>query len=141
MSAENVMVVRELYEAYQRQGFAAYADSGSLDPEVEFHTDPSVPEPGVYRGREAVIAYLKQWDDAFRAVKSDLDEVIDLGGDEVLVILKLHGQLQEQGGAGTELVWYVLNTIRAGKLVRVRSFFDKDRAFDAAGLSGSDTSV
>jgi ketosteroid isomerase-like protein len=132
MSEENVQLVRELYEAYQRQGFAAHADF--LDPEVEFHTDPSVPEPGVYRGREAAIAYLKQWDDAFRAVRGDLDAVIDLGGDEVLAIVRLHGQLQEQGEAGTELVWYVLNTIRSGKLVRVRSFFDKDRAFEAAGL-------
>jgi ketosteroid isomerase-like protein len=140
MSEENVELVRELYEAYQRQGFAAYADSDSLDPEVEFHTDPSVPEPGVYQGREAAIAYLKQWDDAFLAVTPDLDEVIDLGGEEVLVIVKLHGQLQEQGGAGTELVWYVLNTIRAEKVVRVRSFFDKDRALEAAGLSDSDTS-
>jgi ketosteroid isomerase-like protein len=57
MSRENVELVRQAFEAFNRDGLPALQEF--WDPEIVWHTDPMVPEPGVYEGREAVTAYLE----------------------------------------------------------------------------------
>ena len=63
MSADNVTLVRRAYEAFNRWAAQPQvaplhpAVESLLHPEVAFHTYPSSPEAGVYRGRDAVIAY------------------------------------------------------------------------------------
>lgn len=49
MSRENVEAVRQAFEAFNRGGIPAMQEF--WDPEVVWHTDPMVPEPGVYEGR------------------------------------------------------------------------------------------
>ena len=62
MSQENVEIVRRAIEAFNRWGVRPprrerNPESPLLDPEIEFHAYASVPEPGGYRGHEAVIEY------------------------------------------------------------------------------------
>lgn len=64
MSEQNVDLVRRAYESFNRWGARPQGDplrtlgvESLLHPEVEFHTYANSPEAGVYRGREAVIAY------------------------------------------------------------------------------------
>ena len=133
MSEENVELVRRIFSEYQELGLASFAEF--MDPDIEFHTDPLVPEPGVYEGKEAVIAYMEGWIGTFKRFPIELKEVIDLGDEDVLMFTKIRGQLAGQGAADTELDWCVMNTIRGGKVTRIRSFFDRNRALEAAGLS------
>ena len=133
MSEENVELARRLFTEYRENGLAGFAKY--MDPEIELHTDPLVPEPGVYRGKQAVLAYMEQWVGTFERFPVQLQEVIDLGEEDVLMFAKIRGQLTGQGAAETELDWCVMNTIRGGMVTRIRSFFDRKRALEAAGLS------
>jgi ketosteroid isomerase-like protein len=134
MSQENVEAVRRSYEAFNKDGL-----SGAIafwDPEIVWHTDPLVPEPGVYTGADAVRTYLEGFIRAFGAWHIDLHEIIDLGGDDVLSLLTIAGRPLGQTAEETQLLdWAWIVSVRDGKTTRVRSFFDKEKALEAAGLS------
>jgi hypothetical protein len=57
MSQENVGIVRQSMEAFNARGLSAALEFWS--PDVVWHTDLMVPEPGVYEGKEAVTTYLQ----------------------------------------------------------------------------------
>src|SRR5713226_9136906 len=92
MSQENVEIVRRAYESFNR--WAAHPEDEPLvnpevHPEVEFHTYPNAPEAGVYRGRDAVIAYNQRLFEQFESVRIELDEVLP-AGDRVVVSSRQH---------------------------------------------------
>ena len=137
MSQENVAVVRKAFEAFNRDGFRAMQEF--WDPEIVWHTDPMVPEPGVYEGREAVTAYLEGFIRAFGAWRLEVHDLIDLGGEDVLSFMTLSGRPLAQTQQETQfLEWCHISSVRNSKTVRIRSFLDKERAFEAAGLSEQD---
>jgi ketosteroid isomerase-like protein len=134
MSQENVEVVRQMMEAFNRGGIPAVQEF--WDPEIVWHTDPMVPEPGVYEGREAVTAYLEGFIRAFGAWRVEMHDLIDLGGEDVLSVMTAHGRPLGQTQQETQfLEWCHIGSVRNNKVIRTRSFLDKQRAFDAAGLS------
>ena len=81
MSRENVELVKHGFEAFNAGGLSAMAES--WDDDIVWHTDPLVPEPGVYEGREALMAYLEGFIRAFGAWRVEVHEVRDLGDEEV----------------------------------------------------------
>ena len=133
MSQENVEVVRRAFEAFNASGLSAMADF--WDPEIVWHTDPLVPEPGVYEGKEAVRAYAEGFLRAFGAWRIEVHDLIDLGGEDVLSVMTALGRPLGQTQQETQfLEWCHINSVRNEKAVRIRSFLDKERAFEAAGL-------
>jgi len=134
MSQENVEVVRGSYQAFNENGLAGASEF--WDPEIVWHTDPMVPEPGVYTGFDTVRTYLEGFTRAIGTWHIDPQELIDLGGDEVLSVLRVGGRPLGQTDKETQwLDWTWIVSVREGRITEVRSFFDKDRAFEAAGLS------
>src|SRR6478752_8953202 len=121
MSQENVEIVRRAYQSFNRG--AAPRDIEPLPnpevesffhPEVEFHTYPNAPEAGVYRGRDAVIAYNQRLFEQFESVRIELDEVLP-AGDRVVVISRQHAV--PRGGQSATIVQVVeVWTIRDGLL-------------------------
>ena len=105
MSQENVEVVRGSYQAFNENGPAGASEF--WDAEIVWHTDPLVPEPGVYTGFDTVRTYLEGFTRAIGTWHVDPQALIDLGGDEVLSVLRVGG----------------------------RPLGQTDRAFEAAGLS------
>jgi ketosteroid isomerase-like protein len=135
MSRENVELCKRAYAAFNEDGLPAATEF--WDPEIEWHTDPLVPEPGVYKGVDAVRTYFEGFMRAFAAMRIEIDDTIDLGQEEVLLVLTLKGQLHGHSESDTRtqvLNWCNIATVRDGKLFRNRSFFDKERALQAAGL-------
>jgi ketosteroid isomerase-like protein len=134
MSQENVEVVRQAFEAFNANGLSAMAET--WDPEIVWHTDPTVPEPGVYEGKDAVRAYLEGFIRAFGAWHLEVQDLIDLGGEDVLSVMTALGRPLGQTQQETQfLEWCHISSVRNNKAVRIRSFLDKERAFEAAGLS------
>ena len=85
-------------------------------PEVSWHTDPRMPEPGVDQGAEAI--------------RTDLD------GEEVLAVVTLTGHPLAATERETQFLdWSLILTLKEGKVFRIRSFLDKAEALKAAGLS------
>lgn len=134
MSKGNVEVVRRSYQAFNENGLAGAAEF--WDPEIVWHTDPMVPEPGVYTGFDTVRTYLEGFTRAFGTWQIKTHELIDLDGDEVLSVLTVGGRpLGQTEGETQWLDWAWIVSVREGKITQVRSFFDKNRALEAAGLS------
>ena len=141
MSQENVEVVRRAYEAFNRWGVHPGGERNPeipplLHPEVEFHTYASVPEPGVYRGRDAVIEYHERVFGRFESVRIELEELIS-SGDPVVVISRQH--TVPRGSEG-EIVQQVVEiwTIRDGLLAARKPFSTRAEALEAKGLSEQD---
>ncbi len=134
MSQEKVENVRRHFEAFNEGGQAAASEF--WDPAIVWHTDPLVPERGVYTGVEAVRTYLDGFIRAFGAWHIDVHRLIDLGGDEVFSELTMGGSPLGQTDQETQFFnWCQIISVREGRLVRIRSFFDRAKALEAVGLS------
>jgi ketosteroid isomerase-like protein len=137
MSKENVEIARRFYEPAAKGKEEMLAAMSRImefcDPEIDWTEDPTRPDSQTYRGRLGVRAALEGWLDAFDEYSFTAQRFVDCG-DEVLVI-----GLEEGRGAGSGVPVRTTNhelvTIRNGKIVRFREFYDERAAFEAAGLS------
>ena len=131
MSQENVEIVRQAYEAFQR----GEPDKAMhlVSPEVELHgTSGGLSDGSVARGIEAVGQTFEMWDEDW---ETDLipQEFIDAGDQVVL----LQHELRRGRGSGVEVEsdTAVLYGLRDGRIVRIQGFMDQGEALEAAGLS------
>jgi ketosteroid isomerase-like protein len=131
MSQENVEIVRRCIEAFQRGDYEAAMET--IDPGIEYDLT-HFPDGKVYLGHEGVREAFRIWLGTWENYKQELDELIDLGCDEVLALVRESGRGK---GSGIELerptagVW----TLRDGKAVHIRFYPGKAEALEAAGLS------
>jgi ketosteroid isomerase-like protein len=137
MSEENVEVVRRAYEAFNRGGPEAVINEGLWPPELVWDFSPSgIPGLGVYTGFDEIRTFFeKDWFAAFPfdEWKVELDELID-NGDQVIAVSRQRGR-GASSGVGAELEQAFIITVGDGEIVRVESYLDRDKAFEAAGLS------
>lgn len=135
MSQANAIdLQKEFVEAFNAGGFEVAL--GYFDPQIAWHTDPLVPEPGVYKGVASVRPYLEGFIRAFGAWHIDVVDMIEVSEEEVLCVMTVKGHPLGQAGGETQFFeWCHLTKYRDGKVVRIRSFLDKARAFEAVGLS------
>ena len=134
MSEENVEIATRFYEPAlsKEELLAAMPKTMALcHPEVEW----SAPEDGtIYVGREGVRQRLEEWLESFVDYRYEVQQIIDCGGDEVLVEASEVGRGM-MSGAEVRSTNYELLTIRDGMIARIREFYDEGEAFEAAGLS------
>jgi ketosteroid isomerase-like protein len=131
MSETNVEIVRRIYEAWES---GSPADSGLLDPEIEWVNPSAAIEPGTRKGVESFGAAAESVADSFEGARVDFEEFID-AGDRVVVIGTLHGRGRGSGAEVERRQGYVW-TIRDGKAVRFEWYNSAEEALSAAGLSG-----
>jgi hypothetical protein len=140
MSQENVELWREMLEEI-------LAGSGEADwerwltrvskivaPTIEWDAS-EVPVPGltgVYRGREAVVRWWREWLAAWETVEFEYD-LVDAGDDVVLLLdQRMRGR---STGIEVELGKYAqLATFKDGLIVRYKIFASQSKALAAAGL-------
>ncbi len=138
MSQENVELVRQSFEAFNRGGVEAVISGGLWSPEVVWDVSPSgVPGLGVYRGYDEVRSFFE--DDWFQAFpfeewEIEVDELID-NGDQVVAMSRQRGR-GKTSGVGAELELAQITTLRDGEIVRVDTYLDRKKALEAAGLQG-----
>jgi hypothetical protein len=131
MSQENVEVVRRAYEAMRGRDLSTVTEL--WDPEIEWISDRRVGE-GPIRGRESVIAFFRDMAAMFGQIDFDVERLSGQG-DHVLAFLHISGA-GAASGAGFEIHIAHLWTLRDGMIVRGEGFGDRDKALEAAGLSG-----
>ena len=133
MSARNLQVVREAYEAGSREDWDAFFSM--CHPEFEFETDPRVPNAGVYRGRDEIRRFMEDQAAPFDRTITEPEQLLP-SGDQVVALVRVrrrpHGTTAEINLAIGHL-W----TIRDGKALRCQAFAERERALEAAGLSAS----
>ena len=135
MSQENVELTRRILNAVNEGGLTAAA-ADHFHPEITWHTDPLVPEAGVYVGREAVLAYLQGYLRAIGDTQFEVHDVVDLGNDKVLAVTTFSGQPAGAAEGQTSFIdWCLISRFEDRRVIELHSFLDKARAYDAAGLS------
>ena len=131
MSQENVETVRRLYEAVNVSGIGVVPDF--VHPDVEVVPPPNWPEASIFRGREQVQEFARQWMETFERFEVEPERFVDPGGERVLVYVSDKGRIR---GSDTEITTHLMHvwTLTAGKIIRWEVFGDETQALEAAGL-------
>jgi ketosteroid isomerase-like protein len=131
MSAENVEIVRRIYEAWaggDPEGKALQY----LSDELEYVNPPYAVHSGTRHGKEGWTGVVENLDDSFESWEHVPGEIVD-ADDKVLVITTFRARGR---GSSVDLDKYEPHvwTLRDGKVVRFEWFNDRDEAERAAGL-------
>ena len=130
MSQENAEIVREMYEAFNRED--AESALKLLHPEPELHQNPEVIDAEAYVGLEAFVRgmslFTEDWDDP-RLEPQDVEEV----GDCVLMRVRVSGRGKRTGLEMTTEFFHAW-TFRDGKPCRCFVRSTRDEALKAVGL-------
>jgi ketosteroid isomerase-like protein len=131
MSQENVELVR--------RGLAAVAAgdwqgvSEAWDPQIEWDFEREAVLSGVYRGRdhvrEALLSFMTEWEE----FDFEIEDLIAADGGRVVTLLHLTGRGRNSGvplDFRETLIW----TIRGGRVVHVKEYYDHAEALEAAEL-------
>jgi len=130
MSRQNVEIVRECIESFQRGDYATALEA--LDPEIEYELT-HFPDGKIYHGHDGVREAFRIWIGTWANYRQELDELIDAGDNEVIALVREFGR---GIGSGIELerptagVW----TLRNGKAVRIRFYEGREAALEAVAL-------
>jgi len=108
----------------------------TCDPEIEWIEDPRRADGRSYRGHAGVRESWEHWLEAFDEYSFEVEQILDCG-DDVLVVAREQVRGAASGAPMTSRTYAVL-TIRDGKLLRYREFYDEDAAKQAAGLPAPD---
>ena len=133
ISEQNLEIMRRFVEAFNRGGLDAVVDF--LDPEIEYREDPRFPQAEVYRGRDAVVRQWREFGASFEGYRFEIEDHFGLD-DKVVVVLREVGRGAGSGVPVDRRTGWV-NTLRAGKLVRMEIFLDPADALEAVGVSDS----
>ena len=130
MSQENVELVRRFFE------FAAERRLKELRAEFtddfELREESSMPEAETFHGPEAMEQWSRKWATMFDYTY--VPQEIHDAGESVLVEAVVRGE-GKQSGVRTEILSYLLWTLRNGKFSSVDTYLDRTEAFKAAGLT------
>ena len=130
MSEENVELARAAVAALNRKDFDAAFCDASPDAEIDLSRAVGL-DQGVYsldRFRRVTEEFAKSWE----SVRYGVDEYIDAGEH---VVTPFTNVLRGRDGIEVQAQGTWLWTIRAGVIVRICLYQERQEALDAAGLN------
>jgi ketosteroid isomerase-like protein len=131
MSQENVEVVKRIFAEWSKGNFAA--GTPVYDENVLLVVHPQFAEPGVFVGMDGVRKYMRGFLDPWEVLTIEGSDFRG-AGDSVLVHVVQRG-VGRVSGAGGELAYYQLWTLRGGRVIRIELILDEKDALEAIGLS------
>jgi ketosteroid isomerase-like protein len=132
VSQDNVEIVRQAFEAVERDGWEALLPL--IDPEFELTTPPELAmEPDTYHGHDGVRRYFESFEDAMEDIRIVPEGEFVAAGDKVFFPFRLSARGKETGIAAEQHAFQVW-TMRDGKGLRAEVFASREAALEAAGL-------
>jgi ketosteroid isomerase-like protein len=128
MSEERAAPLLSLIEAFNEGGVEAALDY--VDPEIEWWAPPEWLEDRVYKGHDGLRRLAAQWTQLFDQYRLEPDTVIEVGEDEVVLLLHQHGQISGSGDTVEGPLGYLVQ-IRNGLIARVEIYFSWEGTLDA----------
>jgi ketosteroid isomerase-like protein len=131
MSSENVDLIKGVFTGFEGADSKALREmlpaaiAEFCDPEIEFVETPERVDARTYHGHEGALEAFNRWLDQWDEYNAEAESFED-HGDEVLVVAREHGR--GRSGATAEARLYLIFTIRDGKVLRYREFYDEDAA-------------
>jgi len=133
MSQENVEIVRRAIAASTAKPPDFATVKALYHPDHVLTSDWGV-EGQTYLGVPGFLEAMADLDAAWQDWHQEVEDVIDTGSDQVLVLVRLKARGRESG-APVDQPWAMLITLRDAKLVASRTYLDRDRALKAIGLA------
>lgn len=115
--------------AYAERGVAGLAET--WHPDVVYEEDPRWPGAATFRGREAVIARFREYEDELGAGAARTERVVE--GSNGVVLIWTHSGVTPGAGVPFEHRWAWLIQEKDGLAVHIRAYFEPDEALAAAG--------
>jgi ketosteroid isomerase-like protein len=122
-----------------QKGYEHY-NEGDLDwviahlaPDVVWEDARQMPDARTYRGLDAVRRFLKSFERHWEEIRFEPEEIRE-GEDAVIACVRLVGRGRASGAAVDAHVVHVWE-MRDRKVLRVRTFFDREEAERAAGIA------
>jgi ketosteroid isomerase-like protein len=136
MSQESVELVRRMVEATNKRDADAFV--ANLSPDVEWEDTLFWTEgPTTYRGREGVRGWLDEIQGPWESLHLEAEEVTDASDGRLFVGFGLTTRGRESG-AETKLRFWTVIWVADGKVTKRRSFHERAKALEAAGLEDQD---
>ena len=133
MSEENIRVARDAAEAFRRGDLDAWAQCFADD--IDYRAVEGAPDDhGPIHGKDALRAYVQDWQDTFDDFVSEPVELIDASEDDVVAVIRISGRAK-LSGVETDLTYAAVYTFRDGKIALGREYWTREEALEAAGLS------
>ncbi len=130
MTRENVDVIRQAVEAFDRRDRTAWL--ATLDEDYEIAPVGEWPDARAIRGGEAGWNFYLDIAQTLTLERAHV-EFVDAGGDKVLGHQR-HEARGRRSGADVEVDYWRVITFREGKILRDEWFTDRAEALEAAGL-------
>ena len=131
MSQENVEIVRNGFDAWDRHHYEAAARHFS--PDVEIDASDRVLNPAVYSGLDGAIRFRREIAEMWGEFHVEIEDVVS-AGDEVVVLVRSRGKGRASGAqVDSRAAWVA--TVREQRITRLRLYRDRSRALEAVGLS------
>jgi ketosteroid isomerase-like protein len=133
IDSRNLDVVRSMFAAWERGDFSSFEWA---HPEIEW-TVADGPSPGTSMGmaqaREGWRSQLSAWE----ALCFKAEEYRELEDDRVLVLTRASGRGKRSGLdlGQTQAHGAAVCRLRAGKVIKLVTYFDRERAFADLGLA------
>ena len=118
--ADNVRLVQEILDAFNRGGVEAALDYFADD--VEWLAPPEWLERPVYLGHDGLTELAADWGANFDEYRLDFERATDLGGGRLLVLIYQRGSIKGEGRVVEQQLGYDWR-LRDGKTVRVQTYF------------------
>jgi ketosteroid isomerase-like protein len=132
MSQTEIETLRLGYEAFNRGDWdAAFR---AAHPDFELKTADRVTNPGTYRGPEAARRFFEDLFEPFEEVVSESQEFFQQGN-QIVVFVTVRSRPTGSIGVVENRIGY-LWTMQDGMVVRFEIFPERQKALEAAGLSG-----
>ena len=131
MSGENVEIVRNGFEAWDRHDYEAAASHFS--PDVEIDVTDRVLNPAVYSGLDGAMRFRDEIAETWDEFHVEIEDVVS-AGDEVVVLVRSSG-LGRASGAQVDSRAAWVAAVREQRITRLRLYRDRSQALAAVGLS------
>jgi ketosteroid isomerase-like protein len=132
VSRENVEIVRDLFEAWNRGDLADVQKFISVD--WEWRTAQKFPGvEAVYRGKDGFARFWTTFREPWESILVDVERVEDLGDHRVLVLITFYGKGKDSG-VDVTTQYANVTTIRDEMVVHTVGYADWRSALEAVGL-------
>lgn len=121
------------------RGNRAYAERGidglaaTWDPDVVYEEDPLWPGSATFRGRAAVVARFREYEEQLGAGTATLEEVIRAA--DAFVVIWRHAGATSAAGVPFEHRWAWVTRVRDGQITHIRAYFDPEEGLRAVGVT------